>query len=49
MLTHIVEETNEYYVQKNGTPLDLTLEELAFVLLMFFRTNLADMHRVRVY
>lgn len=49
MLSHVVEETNKYYVQKNGTTLGLTIEELTSVLGMFFRMGLVDMHRVRAY
>lgn len=49
MLKEVVEETNKYYLQKNGTSLNLTVEELASVLGMFFRMGLVDMHRVRAY
>lgn len=49
MLTRVVEETNKYYLQKNGTPLGMTIEELTSVLGMFFRMGLVDMHNVRAY
>ncbi|KAL1482687.1 hypothetical protein MTO96_033631 [Rhipicephalus appendiculatus] len=49
MLTRVVEETNKYYLQKNGTALGMTIEELTSVLGMFFRMGLVDMHSVRAY
>lgn len=49
MLGHVVEETNNYYMQKHGTPLNMTVEELTSVLGMFFRMGLVDMHNVRAY
>ncbi|XP_049270015.1 uncharacterized protein LOC125757849 [Rhipicephalus sanguineus] len=36
MLTRVVEAANKYYLQKNGTPLAMTTEELTSVLGMFF-------------
>lgn len=49
MPTRVVEETNKYYLQKNGTPLGMTIEEITSVLGMFFRMGLVDMHNVRAY
>lgn len=49
MLKQVVEETNTYYMQKNGTPLGLTVEELTSVFGMFFRMELVNMHRDRAY
>lgn len=49
MMKKVVEETNKYNMQKYGTTLNMTVEQLSFVLGMFFRMGLVDMHRVRVY
>ncbi|XP_065302149.2 piggyBac transposable element-derived protein 3-like [Dermacentor albipictus] len=49
MLKAVVDESNKYYFQKHGTPLNLTVEELTSVLGMFFRMGLVNMHMVRAY
>lgn len=49
MMKQVVEETNKYHLQKYGTTLNMTIEELSSVLAMFFRMGLVDMHRVRAY
>ncbi|KAL3225631.1 hypothetical protein MRX96_025669 [Rhipicephalus microplus] len=49
MLKAVVDESNKYYFQKHGTPLNLTVEELTSVLGMFSRMGLVNMHRVRAH
>ncbi|KAH8042752.1 hypothetical protein HPB51_025734 [Rhipicephalus microplus] len=46
MLKAVVDESNKYYFQKHGTPLNLTVEELTSVLGMFSRMGLVNMHRM---
>lgn len=45
MLTRM-EETNKYYMQKNGPPLNLAIEELNSALGVFFRDGCTECHTI---
>lgn len=47
MLKAVEDESNKYYFQKHGTPLNLTVEKMTSMLDMIFRVGLVKMHRVR--